>query len=74
MIFKRRFQSEGRTHSFSVERDTRFGWQAREEENDQVVKVTHCHDWHRVESMMTLFQQKASKLQQSGWQELTAVE
>jgi hypothetical protein len=74
MIFARRFGSKGRTLGFSVERNTLAGWEVREEENDRVVKVVRCHDWHRVESMVALFQLKASELQQDGWQELTTAD
>lgn len=74
MIFARRFGSNGRTLGFSVDRDAEAGWEVRQEEDNRVVKVTHCHDWHRVESMMALFQLKASELEQDGWQELTATD
>jgi hypothetical protein len=71
MIFARRFRSAGHTRGFSVERDALVGWAVREEEDDRVVRMTRCRDWHRVESLMTLFQIKASALQQDGWQEVT---
>jgi len=72
MIFARRFSSAGRTRGFLVERDASAGWAAREEEDNHVVNVVHCRDWHRVESMMAMFELKASKLQQDGWLEVPA--
>ena len=74
MIFARRFFGEGRTLRFSVERDARAGWEVRQEEDDRVVKVMHCHDWHRVEGMMAAFDLKAFELEQKGWRELAAGE
>ena len=73
MIFVRRFRSEGQTRAFMVERDL-AGWAAREEENNHTVKVVHCHDWHRVERLMTLFELKASELRQDGWREVPVFE
>jgi hypothetical protein len=72
MIFARRFAKTGRTFGLSVARDPRSGWAVQQEENGQVVKVSHYHDWHRVERQMAVFQVKASALQEAGWQELIA--
>jgi hypothetical protein len=69
MIFLKRFRSEGQTRVFSVERNL-DGWAAREEENNQTVKLVHCHDWHQVERLMTLFELKAMELRQDGWREV----
>ncbi|HEY7447060.1 MAG TPA: hypothetical protein VH702_02870 [Vicinamibacterales bacterium] len=69
MIFMRKLRSEGQTRAFTVQRDLE-GWAAREEENNHTVKVVHCHDWHQVERLMTLFELKASELQQDGWREV----
>ena len=73
MIFVRRFRSEGQTRAFTVERDL-AGWAAREEENNHTVRVVRCHDWHRVERLMTLFELKASELREDGWREVPASE
>jgi hypothetical protein len=72
MIFVRRFSSEGHTRRFSVERDALVGWAAREEEDNQVVKVIRSRDWHRVEQMIAMFDLKALALRDQGWQEIGA--
>jgi hypothetical protein len=73
MIFVRRFCSEGETRAFSVERHL-VGWAVREEANNEIVRIAYCHDWHRVERVMTMFEQKASELRRCGWRELPAPE
>jgi hypothetical protein len=70
MIFVRRFSSQGHTRQFCVEQDTVTGWAAREEEDNQVVKVTRARDWHRVERIIAMFDWKASMLQEQGWHEV----
>ena len=69
MIFIKRLRSEGQTRAFKVERNL-DGWAAREEENNHTVKVVHCHDWHQVERLMTLFELKVWELRQDGWREV----
>jgi hypothetical protein len=73
MIFIKRLRSEGQTRAFKVERNLE-GWAVREEENNRTVKLVHCHDWHRVERLMALFELKASELQQDGWREVSVSE
>ena len=70
MIFARRLISQGRTRQFCVERDTAMGWTAREEEDNQIVRVTRFRDWHRVEQVITMFDLKASMLREEGWHEV----
>jgi hypothetical protein len=35
-----------------------------------VGRLVHCHDWHQVERLMTLFELKAMELRQDGWREV----
>jgi hypothetical protein len=72
MIFAKRFRSQAHTRSFVVgEADVR-GWEVREEEDNEVVKCTWLHDWHRVENAMMRFAIQAMQLESAGWTEVHA--
>ena len=71
MIFTRRLRSEHHVREFVVDEADERGWEVREEEDDQVVRRTWLHDWHRVESAIMRFGIRATLLQQAGWVEVT---
>ena len=71
MIFTRRLRSEHHVREFVVDEADERGWEVREEEDDQVVRRTSLHDWHRVESAIMRFGIRATLLQQAGWVEVT---
>jgi hypothetical protein len=70
MIFAKRFRSAAHTRSFVVGEPDDRGWEVREEEDNEVVKRTWLHDWHRVESTMTRFAIEAMHLEDAGWTEV----
>ena len=70
MIFAKRFSSQDHTRSFTVGDADERGWEIREEEDNQVIKRTWLHDWHRVENMMMRFAIEATQLQSAGWIEV----
>lgn len=70
MIFAKRLFSGGHTKEFVVDEAQEFGWEVREEEDNQVVKRTWLHDWHRVENAMMRFALQATQLESSGWTEV----
>ena len=71
MNFTRRLRSEHHVREFVVDEADERGWEVREEEDDQVVRRTWLHDWHRVESAIMRFGIRATLLQQAGWVEVT---
>ena len=71
MIFSKRLRSQEHTKAFVVDEADERGWEAREEEDHQVVKRTRMHDWHRVENAMLRFGLEATQLQRAGWVEIS---
>lgn len=71
MIFAKRFRSQHHTRSFVVNAEVR-GWEVRVEEDNEVVKLTLLHDWHRVENAMMRFTIQATQMQSAGWTEVHA--
>jgi hypothetical protein len=72
MIFAKFFRSQDHTRSFVVDKASDEGWEVREEQDNQVVKRTWLHDWHRVENAMMRFALQAMQLQSAGWTEVQA--
>ena len=70
MIFAKRFRSQDHTRTFVVDEGDDRGWEVREEEDNEVVKRTWLHDWHRVENAMMRFGIQATQLQSAGWTEV----
>jgi hypothetical protein len=70
MVFVKRFRSQDHTRSFVVANADARGWEVREEEDNQVVKRTWLHDWHRVENAMMRFALEAIQLRSAGWTEV----
>ena len=67
MIFAECLRSQDHTRLFVVNSSDERGWEVLEEEDNQVVKRTPLHDWHRVENAMMRFGIKAIQLQSTGW-------
>jgi hypothetical protein len=72
MIFTKRFRSQDHTRVFVVGNADERGWDVRVEEDNEVVKRTWLHDWHRVENAMMRFAIQAMQLQRAGWTEVHA--
>ena len=70
MIFSKRLLSQEHVREFVVGEADERGWEVREEEDNQVVKRTWMHDWHRVENAMRKFALEAMQLQRAGWVEV----
>ena len=70
MIFAKRLRSQDHTRSFIVDKSDEHGWEAREEQDNEVVRQTWLHDWHRVEHAMMRFGIEAMQLQSAGWIEV----
>jgi hypothetical protein len=70
MIFLKQFRSQEHTRSFVVDNVPDRGWEVREEKDNEVVKCTCLHDWHRVENAMMRFAIQATQLQTAGWTEV----
>ena len=69
MVFAKRLVSDGHTREFVVDNPNDNGWEVREAEDNQVVKRSWLHDWHRVESAMMRFAIQTTELQSAGWEE-----
>jgi len=72
MIFSKRLRSQDHTRSFTVDSAHEYGWEVREEQDDEVLTRTWLHDWHRVEKAMMRFAVETIQLQSAGWTEVQA--
>ncbi len=72
MIFTMRLRSDQHVREFVVAEADARGWEVREEEDNQVIRRTWVHDWHRVENAMMRFGLEAMQLQQDGWVQVPA--
>ena len=72
MIFAKFFRSQNHTRGFVVDNAGDRGWEVREEQDNEVVKRTWLHDWHRVENAMMCFALEAMQLRSAGWIEVQA--
>jgi hypothetical protein len=68
--YSRQLQHAGRTRSFVIVNRKSGGWEAREEDDRQVVKRVLYNDWHRVERARRAFAQRILTLQKEGWTEV----
>lgn len=72
MIFAKRLCSAGHSRQFLIVNAAPQGWEAREEEDDHVIRCTRLTDWHRVEQAILRFGILAVELEQAGWIETQA--
>jgi hypothetical protein len=70
MIFSKQLRSLNHTRAFVVGEADERGWEVREEEDNQIVKRTWLHDWHRVEHAIMSFMLEAVQLRSAGWTEV----
>ncbi len=70
MIFAKRFRSHDHTYGLLVGNADQQGWEVREEKDNEVVRRTWLHDWHRVENAMMRFMVEAVQLRSAGWTEV----
>lgn len=57
----------GHTRRFRIREAEASGWVVLEERDDQIVRASVYHDWHRVERARSAFQAIIGTLQQEGW-------
>ncbi len=69
MIFSKQLRSDDHTRTFVVGEADERGWEVREEQDDQIVRRTWLHDWHRVENAILSFMAESIQLRQLGWTE-----
>ena len=70
MIFSKQLRSLNHTRAFVVGEADERGWEVREEEDNQIVKRTWLHDWHRIEHAMMSFMLETVQLRSAGWTEV----
>jgi hypothetical protein len=69
MIFTKRLAIVGHSRQFTIERNIKSGWIAREHD-DSVIRTSLFRDWRQVEMAIALFELKALALQNQGWSEI----
>lgn len=70
MIFSKQLRSHDHTRTFVVGEADDRGWEIREEADNQIVRRTWLHDWHRVENAILRFMAEAVTLRGAGWTEI----
>ena len=65
-MFTERLRNAEHTRRYSIEA-TSSGWQVRQEQDSQVVRVVEYHDWHRVERARRSIALEVNELEAAGW-------
>ncbi len=69
LSFEKNLRLQEKTRRYSIV-TTPSGWEVREEQNSEVVKRVHYHDWHRVERARRSISIELDSLRQQGWSEV----
>jgi hypothetical protein len=65
-MFTKSLRNREQTRRFSIA-STESGWEVREEQDSQVVRQVHYHDWHRVERARRSIAAELEQLKAAGW-------
>jgi hypothetical protein len=65
-MFTRNLRNAEHTRRYSI-LETQAGWEVRQEQDSQVVRLKEYQDWHRVERARRFFAIEADELEASGW-------
>ena len=52
---------------FSIAPPGTSGWEVRLEEDQELRRLDHYQDWHRVERALALFEREVLELREQGW-------
>jgi hypothetical protein len=66
-MFAVRLRNAEHVRQFSVSNRSAAGWEIKREEDRVVKKHVWCHDWHRVERSLALFEREVGLLTAQGW-------
>jgi hypothetical protein len=55
--------------SFHVHSSGQTGWEASEDDDQQIVRQGRYTDWHRVERVLSLFAREIEELREQGWRQ-----
>lgn len=65
-MFTKELRRAGHVKRFSVQ-EHGHGWEAREEQDHEVLRQVRYTDWHRVERAITGFELQIGELEERGW-------
>lgn len=68
-MFAKELRQAGHTKRFTISQAGSEGWEARVEEDREVVRRVHYSDWHRVERAVLMMTLEVSALEGNGWRE-----
>jgi len=68
-MYRRVFRKADQTRRFTITNAAGAGWEVREEQDSQIIRRMHYHDWHRVERARMTFATQALRLEHAGWEE-----
>ena len=68
-MFSTVLKNAGHTGRFFVGDGEAGGWEAREEQDDQILREARYTDWHRVERACAVFSLEVADLLRQGWVE-----
>ena len=66
-MYARTLRNATHTRRFTIDQIQPGGWEVREEQDSQVVRLTRYTDWHRVERARRAFARQADLLEDAGW-------
>jgi hypothetical protein len=62
-----RLRNSQHVRSFVIAHTRGSGWEIREEQDGEVLRLARYFDWHRVERAREAFKRQAATLQERGW-------
>ena len=65
-MFTRSLRNAEHTRRYTIA-ETSAGWEVRQEQDSQVVRRVHYHDWHRVERARRSIAHELNELEAAGW-------
>ena len=68
-MYARTFHKAHQTRRLIITSLETNGWEVRDEQDTQVLRLVHYTDWHRVERARMAFAELAMRLEHAGWVE-----
>jgi hypothetical protein len=66
-MFTANLRQANHTKHYSISETPDAGWEVRLEEDKNLRRLDHYHDWHRVERTLALFKREVLALTEQGW-------
>jgi len=66
-MFALSLRQDDHVRNYSISAAGSAGWEVRMEEDQNLRRLDHYHDWHRVERALAAFENEVLELMAQGW-------